>query len=71
MSELETSDRERAMIEAILDFQSKRGYSPTVRDLQEILGTSRGTTHRTLQLLREKGLVVGTLPRTMRVVSWE
>lgn len=56
----------------ILAFIKENGFSPTFRELAEMLGyTSTSTVHRYLQRLQEAGLITyeATKPRTIAITE--
>lgn len=56
----------------ILAFIKENGFSPTFRELAEMLGyTSTSTVHRYLQRLQEAGLITyeATKPRTIAITG--
>lgn len=64
--------RQTDLLEAIRCYQAERGYSPTVRELCEILGVaSTSTVHWHLANLQERGLVTWEpgLTRTLRLTG--
>jgi repressor LexA len=67
------SDRQRQILDFIVDVQESRGYPPTVREIGEAVGlTSPSTVHAHLQTLQEKGYLRRdpTKPRAIEV-RWE
>lgn len=63
---------EKKAVDAIVDFISEKGHSPTVREVADLMGwKSHGSAYTTLRRLRDKGWVTweqGT-SRTLKVVS--
>jgi Mn-dependent DtxR family transcriptional regulator len=68
----EITEKEQVMLEAITDLSTQYGYPPSVRELANELGLTRGTAHRMLMVLRDKGVVTWApdrSARTLRVIS--
>ena len=62
------------VVEEIRVFIEENGYSPTIRELCEILGyKSTSTVHAHLQHLRKAGLITyeATKPRTIAICRME
>lgn len=51
------TQKQRAMLDFIEDHIETFGYSPTIREIAEALGSAAGSTHGMLQRLIEKGYV--------------
>ena len=72
MENRKISAKEYRILEQLLIFIDKNGFSPTVRELGEILGyRSSSTVHHHLQSLQEKGIISyePTKSRTLRIVG--
>lgn len=51
---------QRRVLDFVLEFQRRAGYSPTHREIKEALGyTSYGTVHKHLKLIKAKGYLTG------------
>jgi SOS-response transcriptional repressor LexA len=63
--------RQSALLGALVSFTEERGYAPSTRDLARQLGTSFGSVHRMLLILRGNGLVSWEegRARTLRVTD--
>jgi SOS-response transcriptional repressor LexA len=63
--------RQAEVLEALEVFINERGHPPTARELAHRLGTSLGSVHRMLQVLRNNGLVSWEdgRARTLRVTA--
>ena len=62
------TEQQASVLAAISSFQREHGYSPTVREIQELTGASSPSNiHDRLRVLREKRLVtwVEDSPRTL------
>lgn len=72
MENRKISEKEYRILEQLLIYIDKNGFSPTVRELGEILGyKSSSTVHHHLQCLQEKGIISyePTKSRTLRIVG--
>lgn len=66
------TEKETQMLGAIKTYIEENGYSPTVRELGEIVGLkSSSTVHNHLKKLETKGYIskMGNFPRTMKVLK--
>ena len=64
--------KESQVLDAIKDYIEANGFSPTVRELGEIVGLkSSSTVHRYLIELESKGFItkMGNFPRTLKVLE--
>jgi repressor LexA len=69
----ELTDRQRAILEFIVEQQSTRGYPPSVREIGEAVGlTSPSTVHSHLETLQRRGFLRKdpTKPRAIEV-RWD
>jgi repressor LexA len=67
------TDRQRAILEFIVDMQQTRGYPPSVREIGEAVGlTSPSTVHSHLETLQRRGFLRKdpTKPRAIEV-RWD
>lgn len=63
------TDRQQAVLDALVQHWAEHGYSPTVRQLADRLGLhSHRTVVRILGILRERGLVEGSA-RALKVTA--
>ena len=68
------NEREFQILDAIKDYIEQNGFSPTVRELCEIVGLkSSSTVHNHLNKLESKGFItkMGNSPRTLKVLKEE
>jgi repressor LexA len=66
--------RQREVLMAILEFTSKHKYSPTIRELAEMVGLkSPSTIYAILRKLKMHGLISWepSSPRTLRIINRE
>ncbi|HEV2262224.1 MAG TPA: transcriptional repressor LexA [Candidatus Rubrimentiphilum sp.] len=66
---METTDRQRRILEVIHEFTAERGYPPSVREIGERVGLSSSSTiHAHLKTLERHGLITRdpTKPRALR-----
>src|SRR5579859_119719 len=66
---METTDRQRRILEVIHEFTAERGYPPSVREIGERVGLSSSSTiHAHLKTLERHGFITRdpTKPRAMR-----
>ena len=66
------NEKESKLFDAIVKYIDENGYSPSVRELSEIVGfKSTSTVHRYLSKLEEKGYIERreNSPRALRVVQ--
>jgi repressor LexA len=69
---LELTEKQKELYDTIKDFIDEHTYSPTVRELMEILGKkSPGTIHPGLKILKEKGYIdyQYNRNRTIRIIG--
>ncbi|HEY1656561.1 MAG TPA: transcriptional repressor LexA [Candidatus Tumulicola sp.] len=69
VGEKPATERQRGILQAIADFQSERGYPPSVREIGERVGLSSSSTiHAHLKALEKRGLISRdpTKPRALR-----
>lgn len=66
------NEKESKLFDAIVKYIDENGYSPSVRELSEIVGfKSTSTVHRYLSKLEEKGYIERkeNCPRALKVVK--
>lgn len=66
---METTDRQKRILEVIHEFTAERGYPPSVREIGERVGLSSSSTiHAHLKTLERHGLITRdpTKPRALR-----
>lgn len=66
------NEREAQILDAIKDYIEANGFSPTVRELCEIVGLkSSSTVHNHLKKLQSKGFItkMGNSPRTIKILK--
>lgn len=64
--------RQREVLSAIAEFQNVRGYSPSIRELADVLGLdSVSTVHRHLEVLKRQGFIAWepSANRTIRILK--
>lgn len=69
---IEGEARRKEIITAIKTYIDTHGYSPTVRELGEMVGLkSSSTIHRNLEVLKSEGKISWnpTMPRTIQVLK--
>lgn len=69
---IELTEKQRELYETIKEFIDEHTYSPTVRELMEILGKkSPGTIHPGLKILKRKGYIdyQYNLNRTIKIIG--
>ena len=68
------TEKQRELFDAIKDYIQENGYSPTIRELCELLGkNSPATIHFGLKILKRKGYIdyVYNRNRTIRIIKGE
>lgn len=68
------TQKQRAVLKAILKFTEKHKYAPTVRELTKLVGLkSSSTMHGYLERLKQLGLITWepSSPRTITVIEGE
>lgn len=66
------TEKQRAVLDGIIDFKSRYDYSPTIRELCEITGfKSTSTIAAHLRILRDQGYItwIESMPRTIQVIG--
>jgi repressor LexA len=68
------SDKQRQILNTIENYIKENGYSPSVREIGELVGLrSSSTVHRYLEKLKSKGYIskIGNSPRTLKIIKSE
>lgn len=66
------NEREEQILKAIMDYNNKNGFNPSIREIGEIVGLkSSSTVHKYLGSLEEKGYIERkeNCPRALKVVK--
>ena len=67
------TDKQEIVLDIIKDYIQEHGYSPSIRELCEIVGVnSPATMHYHLKRLKKKGYIdyIFNRNRTIRVIEW-
>lgn len=69
--DVQLTDRQAEVLQAITSLTDIKGYPPTVRELETVVGVSVSAVHAHLRRLRDKGAVTweNGQTRTLKVVS--
>jgi len=53
----EMTDKQKHCLELIIKYKSEKGYSPTLRELGDLLGVNQGAALSHVKLLAKKGYI--------------